>query len=326
MKTSINSPETSKKQTRGWEIARKNFGNKIYFYAPSIKRYETSEFKNSTTPFFAPISITGNSCKLQCDHCKTKILETMIHVKTPQELLNTAEVFHKKGTKGLLISGGSNRDGSVPLIEYISAIEEIKKKYRLQILVHTGLVDQELAHRLGTAEIDAAMIDIIGSDETIKQVCHLDSSVADYENSLKLLTKHGIKTAPHVVIGLHYGEIRGEHNALKIISKYDPSSLVLVVLMPQHDTPMHKVAPPQPNEINKIFHEARKMFPKTPILLGCARPPGEHKIQTDALALKAGINGIAYPSEGIIGLAKELELEPVFSESCCSLVFQDLQK
>ena len=58
--------------------------------------------------------------------------------------------------------------------------------------------------------------------------------------------------------------------------------------------------------------------PIRPLTIGA----GDHKVKTDALALKAGLNGIAYPAEGIPELAVELGLRPVFSEQCCSLIYQ----
>jgi len=75
----------------GWEIRLKNFGDKIYFYAPSIKRYETERFSNEREPSFIPISITGNKCSLQCDHCQAKILEAMYEASTPDDLLSLAK-------------------------------------------------------------------------------------------------------------------------------------------------------------------------------------------------------------------------------------------
>jgi uncharacterized radical SAM superfamily protein len=126
-----------------------------------------------------------------------------------------------------------------------------------------------------------------------------------------------------VVVGLHYGRILGEYNALEIISGYDIASLVLVVLTPLCNTPMAEVTPPGIEEMKSIFAAARRMFPTTPILLGCARPGGKYRLQLDKLALDMGINGIAYPAEGVVQYASERGLNPVFSEYCCSFVFEE---
>ncbi len=311
-------PESFK---NGWDSARANFGNEAYFYAPSLKRYETSGFKNSSQPFFIPVSITGHDCHLKCEHCRGKILETMYSATSPGQLVEIGLKLKEQGGEGLLVSGGALADGTVPLHEYLGAIRELKQ-LGFQVAVHTGLVDERLAQGLADAGVDIAMIDIIGAEETIRRVYHLRTGVSDFENSLRYLSESGVKTAPHVVIGLDHGRVVGEINALEMISRHDIWSLVLVVLTSHHGTPMQDVIPPSPEEIAEIFVSAREMFPATPILLGCARPFGDHKVKTDALALKAGLNGIAYPAEGIPELAVELGLQPVFSEQCCSLIYQ----
>jgi hypothetical protein len=167
------------------------------------------------------------------------------------------------------------------------------------------------------------MLDIIGSDDTIEKVYHLKASVADYENSLKNLVDRGVNVSPHVVVGLHYGEILGEYKALEIISRYSIASLVLVVLTPLCNTPMVEIIPPSIEEMKGIFAAAREMFPSTPILLGCARPGGKYRLQLDRLALDMGINGIAYPAEGVVQYASQKGLSPVFSEYCCSFIFEE---
>jgi uncharacterized radical SAM superfamily protein len=303
----------------GWESARARFGNEIHFHAPSIKHYETAGFKNSSRPNFIPVSITGSSCRLRCEHCRAKILETMHQAQNPAKLLELGRLIKEQGGEGMLISGGSLEDGTVPLLAYIESIARLKEM-GLTVAVHTGLVDRQLAQGLADAGTDIAMLDIIGDDQTIHDVYHLDATTEDFERSLGLLCDCGVRTAPHVVIGLDFGRLKGERGALAMISRHPVSSLVLVILTSQHGTPMQEVAPPEHRDIGAIFADARRMLPAVPILLGCARPYGDHKFKTDLMALNAGLNGIAYPAEGIVERAREMGLEPVFSEQCCSLM------
>jgi len=85
---------------------------------------------------------------------------------------------------------------------------------------------------------------------------------------------------------------------------------------------MASLQPPHPLRLQDIFIKTRMMFPKTPVVLGCARPGGKHKRVTDLIALEAGFNGIAYPAEGIASYARRKGLQVVFEERCCSLVFE----
>lgn len=292
----------------------------IQFSAPAIKKFETSEFNNATLRLFVPVSITGSSCELGCQHCRAQILKSMYATKTPKELFDLA--FRLKGRKGsgLLVSGGADRRGLVPLSPFIPVLKEIKERLRLKVVVHIGLVNEEIAQGLGEVNIDAAMLDIIGSNKTIKRVCHLNATVEDYEESLRLLANNKVKISPHVVIGLDYGRIEGEKKALEIISQFEISSLVLVILNPLLNTPMENVKAPSPEKVREIFLFARQTFPQIPILLGCARPAGKYRMQVDKFAIDAGLNGIAYPSEGMVNYAMQQGLRPLFSGDCCALV------
>ncbi|MFC1717857.1 radical SAM protein [Candidatus Poribacteria bacterium] len=293
----------------------------VYFYAPTIKRYETDEYVNKRYPFFVPVSITGKKCRLNCDHCRGKILESMHEAHDPESLYSLALRLKERGCRGILVSGGAGIDGSVPLTGFAPVMARIKHELGFKMAVHTGLVDEEMADALSEACVDSAMVDVIGSDETIRSVYHLKASVSDYENSLKYLAERDVRVSPHVVVGLHYGEILGEYDALEIISRYDIASLVLVVLTPMCNTPMVEVIPPGVEEMKGILTIAREMFPSTPILLGCARPAGKYRLELDKAALDIGINGIAYPAEGVVTYATEKGLTPVFSEYCCSFIF-----
>jgi uncharacterized radical SAM superfamily protein len=65
------------------------------------------------------------------------------------------------------------------------------------------------------------------------------------------------------------------------------------------------------------------MFPQTPLVLGCVRPKGKHRTETDILALKAGVNGIAFPSEDAIKYAEQQGYTITFSSHCCAQIYID---
>ena len=306
---------------RAWEMRIENFGERIYFFAPSLKRYDISEFRARQNAFFVPISITGSVCQLSCDHCRGKILEGMLSAQDPRSLWTLGKKLTERGCRGLLITGGSLKDGRVPLMKFMPTIGRLKSELGLKIAVHTGLVDEGLADELARAEIDVAMMDIIGSEETIGSVCHLSTPLSHFENTLEMLIERGIRVSPHVVIGLHWGKIIGEKRALGMISSYDVYSLVLVILTPLHNTPMEGISLPRLKEVGELFAEARSHFPYIPILLGCARPLGRYKDEVEQLALHMGLNGIAFPGEKVVRLARRAGLKPIFSQYCCSLIF-----
>ena len=104
-------------------------------------------------------------------------------------------------------------------------LKRIKRDLDLIIHVHTGLVNRRVARQLKDARIDAALIDIIGSTETIKEIYHLDSTVQEYEDSLKALAEFNLPLIPHIIAGLHFGQLKGELAALRMVSKFTSVSI-----------------------------------------------------------------------------------------------------
>jgi len=311
--------------TMARDVSWRNFGKRIRFYAPSFMYYKTDRFCSSPVAF-PSISVTGSFCALKCKHCGGKVLNTMMSALTPRQLIKVCSEVKRKGGIGCLISGGCLPDGSVPLSKFVDTIAEIKQKLGLTVVVHTGVIDFDVARRLKEAGVDAALIDIIGSDETIKEIYQLNVRVSDYDKSLSALHQSGIPLVPHVLVGLHHGKLRGEFHALQMISNYSPSAVIIIALMPIRGTSMQDVAPPSPEDIARVLVAARFMMPKTPLVLGCMRPKGKHRIETDTLAVKAGVNAIAFPDKQAMQLAESMELETMFSSLCCSQVFEDIKR
>jgi lipoyl synthase len=296
---------------------------KFFFYAPSFSYFKTASFCVSSNSF-PSVSVTGNGCALNCKHCGGRILKTMHSTKSPEILIETCTRLRDAGAKGILISGGCMPDGSVPLQNFSDAIAKIRRDLGLTVFVHTGIIDADTAFDLKAANVDAVLIDVIGSDATIREIYNLNATTKEYENSLKVLNEVGITFVPHVVVGLHNGKLKGEFFALKMIKPYKPSAIVVISFMPIPNTPMAKIIPPSPQEIARAAATARVMFPNTPIVLGCMRPKGKHRRQTDLLTLKAGVDGIAFPSEEAIRYAENRGFNLGFSSFCCAQIYRDL--
>lgn len=305
-------------------VRRRSFADEMHFFTPSLKHYESDEIATPGDARFVPVSVTGRSCGLMCDHCGARILESMHPVESPRDFLELGARLAHRGVEGMLVTGGSDRSGRVPLRPYSDAIRVLREEHGLTVIVHTGLIGREDAKALAAAGVDAAMIDIIGADETIRHVYHLDARASDFEASLRALCDAGVPTAPHVVVGIHYGKIVGERRALEMIASLPIASLVIVVLSPLSGTPMQSVKPLGGTDLVGLFSEARIAFPDVPVLLGCARPEGKEKRGIDEAALEAGFNGIAFPADGIVAAAERRGFRPVFSTDCCALIFRDL--
>ena len=307
--------------TAGFALRQVNFADTIEFYAPGLKRWETPEWKPSNPRKFLPVSVTGSACALSCDHCQAKVLEGMISVKAGEDLFDLAASLKKQGSEGLLVSGGSTKAGGVPMLGHLKHVPRIKAELGMKVIAHSGVVSPQLAEGLADAGVDGVMLDIIGADETIHDVYHLDLTTADFERSLALLADRGLRIIPHIVCGLHYGTFLGEHRALEMIRRYPVSTLIIVVLVPLVGTPMANLPPPPVEDVVDFFAEARAAMPTTKVNLGCARPLGPMKRELDEAAIDHGLNGIAYPADGVIAYARSRGLEPKLYEYCCSLTW-----
>lgn len=308
----------------GYAQSRKQYGNKIAFYAPGMVHYET-EYHEASDPYrFPSISITGSNCALNCEHCRGKLLETMVPALTPEVLWTKCVEIHSKGGTGCLISGGATPSGNTPLEQYIPILKRVKKELGLDIVVHTGIVYPQIAQALGEAGIDGAMLDIIGSEKTMREVYHLNLPLTTFEESMSLLEEYDVPYMPHIIVGLHYGDLVGEKKAIEMISRHAPSSVVVVAFMPLDCTPMEAVTPASPMDIARVILATRLVIPQKPLILGCARPLGEHRRQTDRLAIDAGVNGIAYPTDEGYEYAQERGLSITFADECCSLIAKAL--
>ena len=305
--------EISELQAKARDLSWKNWGRRIDFYLPGMITLNGERGK------YPAISITGESCKLNCDHCGGQLLKSMIPVTTPEKLIEMCIRADEAGHHGCLISGGCFTNGRLPWGPFIEAISEVKKLTHLNISIHSGLIDHKMAQRFKDAEVDQVLIEVIGDDETFKTVCHTDAGIESIKNSLTALKQAGLSIAPHIVAGLSYGKIKGELNALRMISEFEPPILVIVVLMPLAGTPMQDILPPNPFEIAKLMATARIKMPNTLISLGCARPRGKFSEELEILAIDSGVNRISLWSDAAINRAKEYGLQVEFHKTCCSI-------
>ena len=213
---------------RAFEVRGKYFGGDIFFYRKP----------------YTPVSFTGVECELACKHCNRHYLKHMMSFSGERGLIKLAHKLRDEQVKGLVLSGGSRLDGSVPLYDYAKILSQIKKDTSLRLNAHTGILNDNQAKGYSMF-LDAALTDVIGDGDTIRQILGLKNKPSDYRNTLKLLEGYGVKNlSPHIIVGLHYGRIRGEYNALKLLEGLNLSNIVVVVFIPTQGTMMQNCNPP----------------------------------------------------------------------------------
>lgn len=233
----------------------------------------------------------------------------MIHTNQ-KDLYQKAIEIKSKGGKGILVSGGFNENGKVP-IDY-SILKKIKENTGLIINLHSGFVNREDAKEIKKSGIDAVSVDFVGSNDTIKKILKIPFTVSDYENNVKFLIEEEVNIIPHICVGLDQGNIIGEYNALEILKKYPIKSLTLLVLI-KNELEKTMNVKYDIKSIKAFFIYARKSFPNAKLSLGCMRPRIKELDETALL-----FDNIANPTKDMIKLIRNEHYISV-KEICCSV-------
>ncbi len=299
-----------------WEVSRKTHGDTFSFYLPGMIRYGNIRGR------YPAVSITGDRCQLQCDHCRGRLLQPMLKATDPDALLSLCVRLARNRAHGVLLTGGSDLLGRLPWKPYLSTIKKIREQTDLFLSAHTGFPDDRSCRLLKRAGIRQGLVDVMGDDRTATSVYHL-KDMSPVLRALDAIKTSGLELVPHIVAGLAHGSIDAEYTALDIIREYAPDALVIVVLTPMKGTPMERVNPPSPLEIGRLVASARVLMPEAPISLGCERPRNREGLLMEILAIMAGANRMAVWSKEAVHEAERLGLSPRFQATCCSLDYND---
>jgi len=262
---------------------------------------------------YPAISITGNLCMLNCKYCEKHYLEGMLYATTPTQLYHVARNLYLQGARGLLLSGGFNREGFLPIKPFLEAIKMIKNDFKMIISVHSGLVNKELSSKMRESGVDIVDYQLILDPIVINEIQGLNKSPEDYIESLEHLEKYGPPhIVPHVPLGFRYGVIKEEVEAVKVLKDYNVEVTVFLIFTPTKNTVMEKCKPPDEKNLLEFFKSLKDF--KGEVALGCMRP---HylKLDFDRTLIENGlISRIAVPSKKVI---EEYGIKVI--EACCSL-------
>ena len=287
------------------------FGRVLRFYYPK--------------PRFPSVSVTGTRCALRCKHCGGHYLRGMENVDTPSKLIDYCIKLDEEGGVGVLISGGSDTHGMIPLEGFYHAIELVKENTGLIVNVHTGLLDLRRAEEIASTGVDIVSVDVVGSEETIRRVYGLDAKVDDYADTLWALKEARVpNVVPHVCVGLDFGEIRGEARAIELAGEIEPEIIVILGLIPTKDTDMESVDPPSSMDLAKTVAASRLMCPESSVALGCMRSR-VNRGRGETLAIRAGANRLVLPASLTIKAAATEGFEIKQLDGCCAIP-EDLEQ
>ena len=265
---------------------------------------------------FPSVSVTGSACSLHCKHCNAHYLKGMYPARTPEKLIDFALELEKTGGEGFLLSGGSDRRGVVPLERYAGAIKRIKEETELIINAHIGFAEREEIEELVSAGIDVFSVDVVGDNSTIKGVYGLDRTTNDYLSLLNELEEIGAVVVPHITAGLDFGEIKGEYNAVNMVSGYNLRTLVFLSLIPTRGTAMAQVPPLPEEDFLSLLKYGTERF-NGEVLVGCMRP--RHQKEWEIKAVESGIKGMVIPATPTLNYLHDTGIEVKTHRHCCAL-------
>ncbi len=242
----------------------------------------------------------------------------MPDTSSPEKLKDFCVKHEANGGVGLLISGGSTKDGRVPLSPFLETMRWVKDNTDLVINLHTGMLTREEAEEIASTGVDIASVDLVGSQDTLKEVYGLDTSLKEYGDTLFHLKDGGVPfIAPHICVGLHYGEVLGESRAIELAAEVKPETIVFISLIPTADTPMVDVVPPNVEDIISLIKEAKEKSSVSDISLGCMRSRS-YKAELEWKAIEAGVDRLALASRRTEKRALENGYTVQKLDSCCA--------
>ncbi len=217
------------------------------------------------------------------------------------------------------MSGGSDASGKVNLSPFVPAIKEIKSTTDLKINAHVGLTPSEELRQLVSSGIDSFSVDLYGDDTTIHEVLGLDAKADDYFRVFEDLGRLGARTlAPHICIGIHGGELKGELKSIERLKKLEPRTLILISLIPTKGSEYEKVLAPSGNLIRSVIEKAREELPGTKLVLGCMRSKMDRSFEYDLV--RAGLDGIVLPATRTVDMLRADGYTIKRRATCCSLI------
>jgi hypothetical protein len=234
---------------------------------------------------------------------------------TDDALIETCRRLRDEGAIGVLLSGGSARDGSIlNLRERVEAIRRVKAETGLLLNIHPGLMDEATAGALAPV-LDFVSLEI-PSTAAIHSVFGLNATTEDYVATYHRLRSAGMHVVPHVAV--YDGTEAWLLEPLAGVPH--PETIVVIIFAPTRGTPMAEAAPPTPAMVGNVIGRISGMFPDTEIALGCMRPRGkELRVALELAALDAGATRMELPSRSTLEIAQSRGYGVVQYDTCCAL-------
>jgi len=205
----------------------------------------------------------------------------------------------------ILISGGFDKNGVLPLPE-ITYFESIFKK-KLKINMHLGFYSKKQHNTLSYLKdhIKAFSFNFLPEEKSISHISPFFSP-EDYLYSYRKFNDIGLNIFPHILLGLT--DENGEHKIFDHLISFNPKKIILLVKIPLD--PYEQLYPSI--RLLQNIDYIKNILPNSDIFIGCMRPGGKWRKDTDKLLLASRISGIVNPA-----IPSKIRKEHKIKEECC---------
>ena len=256
---------------------------------------------------YPSISVTGTRCDQMCEHCRGMHLRGMTPVSGKDDFLSLAHSLISKGCTGLLLSGGCDANGSVPVAGYSEAVSEVSED--LLINVHAGFITSTEAKRLADSGISCFSVDIHQDSGEMRTVLHLDRDPEDYSELLDILMATGARVVPHLTVGFGYNDLA---LSADLVASKGLKDVVLLSMMPTEGTIVEESVITEDAVMDAVEILQEKGLN---VILGCMRDRSLRGLEKRCI--QAGVLRIANPSSETLRWAEENGYRIEKKRMCC---------
>lgn len=256
---------------------------------------------------FLKVSVTGKECQLMCSHCHGKYLDGMLPVSSPDELWNIASDLRSSGGIGILVSGGCDKNGKVPLRGYLPTIRRISES-GLKVNVHPGIMTAEDSGLFSEMQGVHLSVDVHQDPEIIKNVFRLKGPEI-YRDTLDAALSSGCPVIPHLTVGLSETDLR---ESAYLVKEKGIKDVVLLALVPTEGTDFENSDLTENRVIDAVKLLVGMGFNVT---LGCMRNRKMRNLEKRAI--EEGVRKIANMSSETELWAESEGYEAAREEMCC---------
>ena len=259
---------------------------------------------------FPAVSVTGTHCDEMCEHCMGVYLKRMVPVVNGKELLNFATKLQEKKGTGILISGGCDVNGVVPLENLTEEIETIVDM-GLSVNVHAGFADKKAIERLVFAGVKYFSVDIHQDHGVISSVLHLQRDPKDYSKLIDIILEAGGIPVPHLTVGFGTNDL---YSSARLIKEKGLTNVVLLALIPTKGTAIEESVLTEEAILSAVD---MLMALGLNVTFGCMRNRNYRNLEIRCI--EKGVRRIANPSRETISWAISEGFEIIEEHQCCCM-------